>query len=469
MPYILSCSACQSKLKTMNRLDFGKSVNCPKCKTSIVVSPDNFEEQAAAQPPQSAITKDGPKSNSAEAKKTTSAPKSAATSASISSRSTVSNSAKKQESVEQDDDDDDDDKPRARKPSSKSKGNSSLSIGNKILLIAGGYIAIISVIMVLIYLFIGGSGGSGGYDSEILAIMPSNTKSIAFINFEEKKDGKKHGTPNINEFLGKSIALEYPLLDKSGIKLKDLRNEYRVSTEKNEDLKIVRLKKAVDLVKVASAATKVKLNGKSYFKFQSIFVYFPSNTLCVNSRSESLLKTILERKDSKIIIPDKLLEVVRVVSSSNEFWSADLIGKAPLSLFFSSEAMGESKYEVTRTSAASIGDLTRENAFNQSNDYEIDKNSASYSIEARGQGESSNGKHIVCVIYKNRDDLNKSVESFKKLKEKARNKLESEYKSSGLSEAQRNKFRSNLDSISISSSKNTLIVRFTFDLASIFK
>jgi hypothetical protein len=46
MPFAITCPSCSAKLKTASAIPIGRSVQCPKCKTSFAVSKDNMEEVA---------------------------------------------------------------------------------------------------------------------------------------------------------------------------------------------------------------------------------------------------------------------------------------------------------------------------------------------------------------------------------------------------------------------------------------
>ncbi len=48
MPFSITCPSCSVKLKTAAALPNGRSIQCPKCKTSFAISPDNMVEVGAS-------------------------------------------------------------------------------------------------------------------------------------------------------------------------------------------------------------------------------------------------------------------------------------------------------------------------------------------------------------------------------------------------------------------------------------
>jgi hypothetical protein len=97
MAFSITCPKCSAKLKTAAAIPIGRSVQCPKCKTSFAVSDDNMEEVADGKPMAAAPAKPAAKPAAAAAKP------SAALSKLTPARSN-----------RDDDDDDDDDRPRKR-------------------------------------------------------------------------------------------------------------------------------------------------------------------------------------------------------------------------------------------------------------------------------------------------------------------------------------------------------------------
>jgi hypothetical protein len=386
MPFSITCPSCSATLKTATAIQVGRKIQCPKCKSSFAVSNDNMREaddSRPAVPATSAARKTEPPAR----KPAPSAPEgnpfsfgdeSPATKKPLSldddddrpkarkrrdddeeeERPRARKRRDEDEEEEEDrprrrtrprDDDEDDDPPRAkrrrdddddddrpsrrrrdeeddeddrprRKPKKKKKkGNVGLKIG----LIAAGLLALAGIGFLIYYLL----GGGGNYDTDMIALMPSDVNSLDYENWEKAVDIPKFKKLVDREF---DTSPKFSVFKSAGLSASDLKSTLEGSTEKFDNLLVARLKSAPDKGKITSGGSESKSGEKSYWKVKDkgkgagdLFVAFPEDTLVVVTSKEDLIKSVLSKESGKIVISETLQELAKKASGGDS-WHANL-------------------------------------------------------------------------------------------------------------------------------------------------
>jgi hypothetical protein len=371
MAFSITCPSCSAKLKTASALPVGRSVQCPKCKTTFAVSKENMEEvantksampaataaRAGAKP--AAAAKPAPPASAARKTRGDEDDEDAAPRA----RKRDEDDDEKPRARRRDEEDDetprarkrgdeDDDRPRARKkargeddedddrprrrgrddeddddrPRRGKKGKKKKSGAMLYVMIGVGVLLVGGLIWLLIYMFSGGS-----YDKEMMAYMPESTAIVGGADVEAlmkvdmlKEMLDKGGAGAVPGMPGGGGAQDLTKgLKEAGLSFGDIS---KVMFGTPDDAKkaegwvaVARFKKDVDKGKIAGAlkATEAKEGGKTYYKGAAGALFFPKDDLLVLAEKEDTLKKLMNKEEGKVVINDTLKELADKVGGGN--------------------------------------------------------------------------------------------------------------------------------------------------------
>ncbi|MCE9532946.1 MAG: zinc-ribbon domain-containing protein [Planctomycetes bacterium] len=407
MAFSITCSSCSAKLKTAVALPAGRKIQCPKCKNSIVIDDDNIVEVSdgapAAPKPAARITTqpkkappaaddehfgfggsrqredeedDRPRKKPARVEEARpskrrrddddedDAPRARKR---RDDDEDESPRARKRRDDDEDDDrpsrhrrdeddlDEEDDRPRKKKKKKRKKGGSGLLIFGilGLLLLGGGGFAL--------YYFVLRSG----IDSEMMALMPSETTSLVYVDVSklyEHSKAKKLVEKSFNE------DSDFAPFKTAGLTPSDIKSFMEGNGDKGGSVRVFRLKNSLDKNKMTSGGEALKTADNSYWKIgkkenlSQIYVAFPSSDVVLFASNEDSMKSLLNKESGKIVISEQLHDLAKKVgkgdvwhvhvSKSNEGGdggNADEVAKARRRIKGSASKTDISSNSVTRS------------------------------------------------------------------------------------------------------------------------
>jgi len=322
------------------------------------------------------------------------------------------------------DDDDDDDRPKKKKKKKKRRRSGSggtilLGLFALILLGGGGF---------ALYYFV----FAAGYDSEMVALMPSETSSMHFSNIEKAATHERSKKYAETSFSNNG---EYALFKTAGYSVNDLKSTLTGITDKGS-VRIVRMKNSIDKGKMTQGASELKVGDKSYWKvpkknFGDTFVAFPADSLVLITANEDLLKNLLNKESGKVVISEDLQKLAKSVGGG-DFWHA----------------------HVSRNTGSPNDKATEE----QKAYFRVKGNSSQIDL---GSTSVTRSETTLCA---SEADAKLIIEKEKKNRDEDLNKFDERYKDSKMNDAQKAAIKKAIKDTSISSSGSTVDMSLTLDL-----
>jgi len=301
MPYVVTCPACATRLKTPAVVPAGKAVTCPQCKhafTTTEVSPELADSVVPRPPvpppvPRRSKQDDLPAAEFVDDEDEDDRPR-----------------AKRR----RDDEDEEDDRPRAKRrrdeddePAPRRKAKKKKS----------PLVLILAIGLPLVFLLLVGAGigayfmfFSGGASSDMLAWAPSDSTTVR----GARLSSLPAGSPLRRNFQG-----GFGRVESIGISMDNI-DEGLIANGSSGDVIVVRLKTATDpaaLMRSANA-TEQTVDGKKFYVGSGAF-HLPNSKLLVWCPTDTAMKNLL-KKDAKVTIDDDLKRFVG--KTSGDVWSA---------------------------------------------------------------------------------------------------------------------------------------------------
>ena len=308
MPYVLTCPACSSRMKTPEVVPAGTLVECPKCSTQFTTKFDSPEFRAAGAPAKSGKSRSTPEEILDEADVVDDEPvkprgKKRPAERDEDEEDDRPRRSKKRSTADEEEDQESDSRPRKNKKKKKSP-----------------LVLILAIGLPLLFLICGGAGYGvysyvlgGGPSSDMLAWAPSDSDQISGVSY-----AKISSHSNIRRmFEPKLNRLAF-----IGVDLNDV-EEALIARSGGSEVFVVRTKTKIDTAKLVKSAnaTEANVNGKTYHKGPQGAFHVPSPKMLVVCSFENAMTDLL-KKDAKVTRSDDMKSLAG--KASGDFWEVRL-------------------------------------------------------------------------------------------------------------------------------------------------